>query len=139
MITFLDYDGRQIRLTDSGCCDYFQNAPEKQVFRGLNRRYSVCPAVKSHNNHYDERLEHIEQRPEMRGQVERIEETLQQPDEVRLSDQDGSVHLYHRRYPETPVTEKLLLVVVKIDTDSPFVITAFFTDRLKSGTSIPIE
>ena len=38
--------------THSGCCDYFQSVPEKQVFRGLNRRYSVFPAVKSHNNHY---------------------------------------------------------------------------------------
>jgi len=34
------------------------------------------------------------------------------------------------------VTEKILLVVVKRDVDSPFVITAFVTDRLKSGTPI---
>jgi hypothetical protein len=87
----------------------------------------------------DERLDHIRRRPEMDGQIERIEETLQQPDEVRTSDQDDTVRLYHRRYAETPVTEKILLVVVKYDTDSPFVITAFFTDRLKSGTTIDIQ
>lgn len=84
----------------------------------------------------DERREHIERRPEMENQLERIEETLQDPDELRVSDQDETVRLYHRRYAETPVTEKILLVVVKYDVDSPFVITAFFTDRLKSGTPI---
>lgn len=84
----------------------------------------------------DERLDHIERRPEMDDQTERIEETLQEPDEVRVSDQDDTVRLYHRHYSETPVTEKILLVVVKYDTASPFVVTAFFTDRLKSGTTV---
>lgn len=81
----------------------------------------------------DERREHIERRPEMEGQLERIEETLQEPDEIRTSTQDETVRLYHRRYAKTPVTEKILLVIAKYDVDSPFVITAFFTDRLKSG------
>ncbi|MBS1263015.1 MAG: hypothetical protein MAG715_00182 [Methanonatronarchaeales archaeon] len=84
----------------------------------------------------DERREHIERRPEMEGQVRRIEETLVQPDEVRKSDQDPSVYLYHKRYGETPVTEKYLLVVVKVEVDSPFVITSFFTDGIKSGAPV---
>lgn len=84
----------------------------------------------------EEWLEHIERRPEMVSQVDRLRETLEHPDEVRRSDQDGTVHLYHRRYEITPVTEKILLVVVKMEIDSPFVITAFFTDRLKSGTTL---
>ena len=102
MTVLVDYDGREIRLTD-------------------------------------ERLAHIERRPEMNAQVERIEETLQHPDDVRVSEQDATVHLYHRRYEETPVTEKILLVVVKVETDSSFVITAFFTDRLKSGTPLDVD
>ena len=72
----------------------------------------------------------------MENQLDRIEETVQEPDELRVSEQDETVRLYHRRYAETPVTEKILLVVVKYDVDSPFVITAFFTDRLKSGTPV---
>lgn len=81
----------------------------------------------------DERLAHIERRPEMDSQIKRIEETLADPEEVRVSEQDDSVYLYHRNYETTPVTEKILLVVVSVDVDSPFVITSFFTDRLKSG------
>ena len=72
----------------------------------------------------------------MENQLDRIKETVQEPDELRVSEQDETVRLYHRRYAETPVTEKILLVVVKYDVDSPFVITAFFTDRLKSGTPV---
>lgn len=81
----------------------------------------------------DERLEHIEQRPEMEGQTDRVEETLKEPGDVRKSEQDEAVFLYYRQYDETPVTEKYLLVVVKVGTESPFVITAFYTDRIKSG------
>ena len=84
----------------------------------------------------DERLDHIQRRPEMADQLERIEETLLDPDEVRVSDQDDTVHMHYRRYGTTPVSEKLLLVVVKVDVDSPFVITAFYTDRTKSGKPI---
>lgn len=81
----------------------------------------------------DERRSHIERRPEMADQLDRIQETLLEPDEVRESDQDETVHLYHRRYSETPVSEKFLVVVVKIEVESPFVITAFFAKQLKSG------
>ena len=87
----------------------------------------------------DERLDHIERRPEMVDQLDRIAEVLLEPDEVRVSGQDESVHLYYRQYSATPVTEKFLLVVANVEVDSPFVITAFYTDRLKSGRSLDIE
>ena len=84
----------------------------------------------------DERLEHIERRPEMWGQQDRIEETLRDPDEIRESDHDKTIHVYYRHYSSTPVTEKWLTVVSKVAADDPFVITAFYTDRIKSGTII---
>lgn len=84
----------------------------------------------------DERLEHIERRPEMQGQLARIEETLRNPDEIRESDHDQAVHLYYQHYSSTPVTEKWLVVVCKVGVDDPFVITAFYTDRIKSGAII---
>jgi len=87
----------------------------------------------------DERLDHIERRPEMVDQLDRIAETLLEPEEVRVSDQDDSVHLYYRRYSETPVTEKFLRVVANVEVDSPFIISAFYMDRLKSGCSLDVE
>lgn len=84
----------------------------------------------------DERLDHIERRPEMQNQLDRLEETLAKPDVVRESDQDSTVHLYYREYASTPVSEKYLVAIVKIDSASPFVITAFFTDRIQTGSTI---
>jgi hypothetical protein len=84
----------------------------------------------------DERLDHVERRPEMAEQLSTIEETLADPDEIRESNRDDAVHLYYRHYSETPVTETFLLVVAKIGVDDPFVITAFFTDRIESGRRI---
>jgi len=72
----------------------------------------------------------------MEGQLPRIQETLGEPDEILMSDQDDSVYLYYKQYSTTPVTEKYLLVVAKLDIEDPFVITAFYTDRIKSGRSI---
>lgn len=87
----------------------------------------------------DERADHIERRPEMVGQRAKIEATLANPDEVRVSDQDEGVRLYYRLYPKTPVTEKYLLVIGTVEVPSPFIITAFFTDRIKSGRSVDWE
>ncbi len=72
----------------------------------------------------------------MENQRRRIGETLAEPDEVRRSDHDNAIHLYYQHYDTTPVTEKFLLVVTKVVVDDPFVITAFYTDRLKSGERI---
>lgn len=72
----------------------------------------------------------------MWGQRDRIEETLHDPDEIRESDHDRAVHLYYRQYSSSPVTEKSLVVSAKAAVDDPFLITACYTDRIKSGTVI---
>ena len=84
----------------------------------------------------EKRLEHILKRPEMNGQLERIKETLANPDIIKESNHDTSVWLFYRFYAVTPVTEKYLLVAVKLFDDSRSIITAFYTDRIKKGASI---
>jgi bifunctional N-acetylglucosamine-1-phosphate-uridyltransferase/glucosamine-1-phosphate-acetyltransferase GlmU-like protein len=80
-----------------------------------------------------ERLYHILEHPEMQDQEARISETLLMPDSVILSHNGAQVKLYHKLYTQTPVTQKYLMVVVKILQDDAFVITAFFTDKEKKG------
>jgi hypothetical protein len=80
-----------------------------------------------------ERLEHVRKHPEMGGQEEKIAQTLSQPDTVIIGELDESVWHYHRLYERTPVTKKYLLVAVKYLGNDAFVITAFFTDRIKRG------
>ena len=82
----------------------------------------------------DERLEHIRNdHPEMRGQFDKVERTLHNPDIVVKSRTDEKVKLIYKKFNKTPVTEKFLCVVVKTGVLSPFVITVYFTDTIKAG------
>jgi hypothetical protein len=83
-----------------------------------------------------EREVHILRHPELQGQIEKLETVLQEPDVIVRSLRDPDVHLYHKHYDETPVTEKYLLVAVKVKVNDAFIITAFFTDTVKKGERI---
>jgi len=85
----------------------------------------------------DERQEHIEvDHSEMSGQIDRIRETLLNPDVIVRSRTDSEVELFYRHYDATPVMEKYLCVVVKVLTDDIFIITAYFTDKIKRGETL---
>jgi hypothetical protein len=82
----------------------------------------------------DERLDHLEsQHPEMAGQLDRIVNTLTEPDKVIRSRTDASVELFYKYYASTPVSRKFLCIVVKKSTDDNFSITAYYTDSVKKG------
>ena len=84
----------------------------------------------------EERMEHVLRRSEMKNQRKKIAETLRNPDTIVESKYDKTVLLYHKFYPKTPVTTKYLLVAVKILDKDAFVITAFFTDKIKKGDMV---
>ncbi len=90
-----------------------------------------------HNRHIrltEERREHIEtDHPETSGQIDKIQETLLNPDIIVRSRTDPEVEMFYRHYDATPVTEKYLCVVVKVLVDDIFIITAYFTDKIKKG------
>ncbi|MDI3462087.1 MAG: hypothetical protein OJF50_000908 [Nitrospira sp.] len=81
----------------------------------------------------DERMVHILQHPEMIGMEAEVAYVLQRPAEVRLSHSDRTVQLFYEYYAKTRVGGKWLCAVVKYATDDGFVVTAYFTDRLKPG------
>ncbi len=71
----------------------------------------------------DERLEHIElDHPEISGQIDRIGETLANPDFVVKSRTDSEAELFYKHYSETPVSGKYLCVIVKVRGDDFFCI-----------------
>jgi hypothetical protein len=82
------------------------------------------------------RLGHILTRLEMAGQEEKIKETLLTPDKIKKSKHDLDVLLYYKLYEKTPVTKKYLLVAVKVENGEGFVLTSFFTDKIKAGESL---
>src|SRR5215831_1870454 len=83
-----------------------------------------------------ERAAHILEHAEMEGQLDKLQEALQGPDVIVRSQRDPDMHLYHKHYATTPVTEKYLLVAVKMIGSEAFIVTAFFTDTIKRGERI---
>lgn len=81
----------------------------------------------------DNRWEHIITRTEMVDQKEKIKETLLNPDKIKRSKHDSEVLLYYRLYEKTPVTKKYLMVAVKVENGVGFILTSFFTDKIKAG------
>jgi len=81
----------------------------------------------------DERMSHLLEHPEMRGQTDKIAETILEPAVVIQSQSDVTVRLFHRFYRQLNIGDKYLCVVVKYSGDSVFIITAYFTDKIKRG------
>ena len=81
-----------------------------------------------------ERKGHILEHPEMVGQFGLIGETLTEPDRVVETNADKTVHVFEMHYAKTPVTSKYLLVTVKVLSNAPLFLTAFFSSRQKKGS-----
>ncbi|MCZ7584975.1 MAG: PBECR2 nuclease fold domain-containing protein [Deltaproteobacteria bacterium] len=72
----------------------------------------------------------LERHPEMAGQQEKFTETLREPEAV-LYDRDEENYQYLKRFRQSPVTDKFLLLVVRHLNGDGFVITAFFVSRVR--------
>ncbi len=62
--------------------------------------------------------------------------TLIDPDEIRASIQSSEILLFYKLYQKTPVTTKYVIVVVKTSNEEGFIVTAFYTDKIKKGDTI---
>ncbi|MBI4149294.1 DUF4258 domain-containing protein [Candidatus Woesearchaeota archaeon] len=69
--------------------------------------------------------------PEISGKEEEVRETLYNPDEIRLSKSDATVYLYYKYYGGLSLS-----VVVKHKNGEGFVVTAYYTDRIKEGKQL---
>ena len=68
---------------------------------------------------------------EIKGKEKEVKEALINPDEIRLSKSDTSVYLYYKHYGKLSLS-----VVVKHNNGEGFIITAYYTDRIKEGKQI---
>jgi len=82
-----------------------------------------------------ERLAHIYEAHEyMMGLEGTIQQTLEEPEAVRLSaSHPERVRLYYRRFGTTVIRGRYICVVVKVEDDDAFVLTAYITDNIKVG------
>jgi len=84
----------------------------------------------------DERMAHILEHPEMSGMGAEIERVLTAPQTVRRSRSDDAVRLFYEFCAQTIVGGKWLCVVVKYLEDDAFVVTAYLTDKPKTGDTL---
>jgi hypothetical protein len=81
----------------------------------------------------DERKSHILEHPEMIGHETKLSETLIEPEAVVQSRSDDDIRLFYRHYKRLIIGDKYLCVVVKYTISNAFIITAYFTDKVKKG------
>ena len=89
----------------------------------------------------EERQAHVvDYHPYMEHHPELVQETLADPDEVRLSEEDPStVIIYYRWHWNTPVGAKYVRVVVKLLDGDAFVLTTHVTENIRRGARIWIR
>jgi len=81
----------------------------------------------------EDRWKHVLEHPEMKDQLHRMKEALVDPDEIRESVHAPSIWMFYKLYPHSPVSEKYMLVIVEVSDGEGFIVTAFFTDKVKKG------
>jgi hypothetical protein len=73
----------------------------------------------------------------MMGLERTIQQTLEVPEAVRRSTSDPvRVRLYYRRFGGPVVKDRYICVVVKLQGDDAFVLTAYITDSVKRGDPV---
>ena len=65
-----------------------------------------------------------------------LERVLRQPQLVRRSRSDAAVRLFYEFYGQTLVGGKWLCIVVKYAENDAFVVTAYLTDKPKTGEDL---
>ena len=66
--------------------------------------------------------------PTLQGKETYVKKALSEPDQIRVSKKQGDIHLFYKK-----AGSLFLCVVVKIMKKRGFIITAYYTDKIKEG------
>jgi len=66
--------------------------------------------------------------PSVQGKEKYVKETFVDPDEIRVSRKDHNVYLFYKKY-----RNKFLCVIARIKAKSGYIITAYYTKKIKEG------
>ena len=92
-------------------------------------RSKLDKLIRITKSHWD--LITLVKHPIVRSKESLVKKCLQDPEEVRLSQEDKTVHLYYNRW-----EQYYLCVVVKHINDKGYIITIYVTDKIKEGEQI---
>jgi hypothetical protein len=84
----------------------------------------------------DERVTHFTKRLIKAGLMDKIEETIANPDFVFESRTDPMAAIYYRYYRRVTAGDKYLCIVVKHERNDSYILTAYPSDHIKKGNLI---
>ena len=97
--------------------------PYFEVWSNLNK---LIRTTKSHWN-----LITLVKHPIIKGKESLVKECLQDPEEIRLSQDDKSVYLYYKQW-----EKYYLCVVVRHLNGEGYILTIYITDKIKEGEEV---
>lgn len=100
-----------------------KEAITKIAFEIKSKQGSIIKTTKA----YWDIITHIKH-PSIQNKEKYIKETLSLSDEIRVSKKDKNVFLFYKKY-----KSRFLYVVAKIHKNEGFIITAYYTKKIKEG------
>ena len=97
--------------------------PSKIAFKVKAKQGSLITTTRA----YWDIITHIKH-PSIKGKEKQVKETLSLPDQIRISKKDTAVYLFYKKY-----RNKFLCAVARIHKNKGFIITAYYTKKIKEG------
>lgn len=66
--------------------------------------------------------------PSIQGKEKQVKDTIASPDEIRSSKKDKDVYLFYKKY-----RDRFLCIVTRTYENRGFIITAYYTKKIKEG------
>ena len=85
--------------------------------------------IRTTKSHWD--LITLVNHPIIRGKESLVKECIQDPEEIRLSQDDESVYLYYKQW-----GQYYLCIVVRHLNGDGYIITSYITNRIKEGKKV---
>ncbi len=79
----------------------------------------------------DERWKHLSKHLHLQEDIEKIKETLQDPDKITDYSYDQNIRYYYKYYKNQDSKAKYIRIVVKYLNGDGFIVTAHFIDRIR--------
>lgn len=79
----------------------------------------------------NERWKHIRKKHPEVGEIEKIKETIQNPDKTTSYGLDETIHYYYKFYKHKKPFQRYLLVIVKYLNNHGYVISSYFETYIK--------
>ena len=105
---------------------YKQKLPSKIHFQVISRLKKTISTTKGYWNIIIN-IKH----PAVKGRESEVKETLTSPEQIRQNNKNKKIYLFYKKY-----SKRYLCVIVRHLNGNGFIITVYFTNKIKEGKQI---